>query len=79
MENTYRVVGWCVHEDGSKSVGDIFEFPATKTQSGTHRKLGRIILTLLNSRAVDYIKIEEVGPLGVLPRSYFLSRKERAG
>ena len=66
MKKTYRVVGWRIHEDGSKSVISVIEFPATKTQSGTHRKIGRSVLTILNSVSVDYVRVEEIGPLGVV-------------
>lgn len=56
----YRIVGWNIDEAGALSVRDIREFGPARTSSGTHRKIGREIVGLLEERSVDYVKVEKL-------------------
>lgn len=61
MTDTYRVVGWRTEKTGPRLARAIREFHPTKTPSGTHRKLGQIVLHMLEHQTIDWVTVNKVG------------------
>ncbi len=60
MDNTFRIIGWNINKRSVKSVKAIHEVRPTKTLSGTHRKIGRVICELLGANSVNLVEIQDV-------------------